>query len=82
MTPLTIADHLDQLAAQMVSVAVELDYYGGFDPEARRKSVELLGAADIARGWADALRCENTTSEPSSSYKPPPSSPSPCVGLG
>lgn len=51
-----LADRVDALAAEMVAVAADLDWYGGFNDEMHEHSVELLGAASIARGWAKGIR--------------------------
>ena len=56
MTLTELADRIESLAAGMTSVAVDLDWYGGFNVEMHEHSVELLGAANIARGWANGIR--------------------------
>lgn len=56
MTLTELADRVDALATDMEDTAVDLDYFGGFNAEMHKHSVELLGAADIARGWANGIR--------------------------
>lgn len=58
MTSTHIAQKLRALAVQMRDVAADLDYYGGFNPEAKQKAVELAGAAGIADSWADHIEEE------------------------
>lgn len=58
-TPMTtdlLAQKLRALAVQMRDVAADLDYYGGFNPEARDKAALLAGVAGIADNWADHVK--------------------------
>lgn len=54
--PEDIIARLEQLAADMACVAVDLEYHGGFNAEIVEHSRELLGASAIARGWAKGMR--------------------------
>lgn len=56
MTLTELADRIESLAADMTNVAVDLDYFGGFNVEMHEHSVELLGAANVARTWASGIR--------------------------
>jgi hypothetical protein len=49
-----IATRLRALADDMEGIAVDMDYFGGF-AEWARHSKEMLGAAWIARQWADSI---------------------------
>jgi hypothetical protein len=40
----------------MQEVAIELEYYGGFDPEALDHSKELKGASHIVEQWAESIK--------------------------
>lgn len=51
-----LVGRLEALAKHMLDVAVELEYYGGFDQRAAARAEELAGAAGIARGWAEHLQ--------------------------
>ena len=55
ITPQTIADRLQTLAAEMLDVAAEMDYFGGFSLIGQHGK-ELAGAAVIAQSWADGIR--------------------------
>ena len=59
MTPTKrqIARRLRTLANRMADVAADMDYYGGF-AEWSQHGKELLGAARIARQWADEIEIE------------------------
>jgi hypothetical protein len=52
----TLIDNLGDLALHMQEVAIELEYYGGFDPEALDHSKELTGASHIVEQWAEAIK--------------------------
>jgi hypothetical protein len=52
----SLADRVLALSDLMHSVAVELEYFGGFDPLALPRAEELHGAADIATEWATEIR--------------------------
>ena len=49
-----IAEHLKFLAADMDAVALAMDYYGGIAPWALHAR-EMMGAAEMAREWADEI---------------------------
>ena len=53
MNPL--APKLRALAFMMADAAADLDYYGGFDSNARRHAKELAGAARMVKGWARTI---------------------------
>jgi hypothetical protein len=50
-----LIDNLVDLALHMQEVAIELEYYGGFDPEALDHAKELTGASHIVEQWAEAI---------------------------
>ena len=52
-----LASRLRVLAAHMLEVAVEMDYYGGFS-EIAVHARELQGAAGIALSWADSITAD------------------------
>lgn len=57
MTRLEIADRLEKLAAAMLEIGVEMDYFGGLtDAEIAEHGRELCGAARIAQDWAFCIR--------------------------
>ena len=49
-----IAARLRALADDMEGIAVDMDYFGGF-AEWAKHGKEMLGAAWIARQWADSI---------------------------
>lgn len=49
-----IAEHLRFLADDMDAVALAMDYYGGLAPWAQHAK-EMMGAAEMAREWADEI---------------------------
>lgn len=49
--PADIADLLAGLALQMDDVAMQMEYYGGFDAEMVQHAAELRGAADLVSAW-------------------------------
>ena len=49
-----LASRLRVLAAHMLDVAVDMEYYGGFS-EMALHGQELRGAACIATSWADSI---------------------------
>ena len=51
-----LADKLTDLADELQTVAVLMDYYGGFDGKMQAHAKELLGAAQIARQWSRQVR--------------------------
>lgn len=50
MTKDQIAERLIKLSCDMEEIGAAMDYYGGF-AEWARHSVELIGAAAIAKKW-------------------------------
>lgn len=52
-----IARRLRWLAAHMADTGADMDYFGGF-AEWAQHGKELLGAARIARQWADEIEAE------------------------
>lgn len=48
----TMPDKLRALSAHMETVAVEMDYFGGFAPWVRHGG-ELMGAARLVAAWAE-----------------------------
>lgn len=55
ITPQTIADRLQKLAGEMLDIAAEMDYFGGFSLIGLHGK-ELAGAALCAQSWADGIR--------------------------
>lgn len=55
MTKAQISAALQKLADDMQTIAVAMDYYGGFNTEFQQHSKDLLGAAYMARDWADEV---------------------------
>ncbi len=49
---------LSALARRMLTVAANLEYYGGFSKAAAKHSRELAGAARVVAGWAKNIRAE------------------------
>lgn len=47
-----------KVAEHMETVGAAMDYYGGFDAEVAAHGREMIGAAQIARTWADGMEEE------------------------
>lgn len=58
MTPLQIAKQLRKLSKLMTTLGVAMDYYGGFG-EIAQHGREMVGAGEIARGWARGIEAEH-----------------------
>jgi hypothetical protein len=59
VSPLALlSERVHMLSAEMLSVAVDMDYYGGFDGNMQAKARELLGASKIAKRWAKQIKRE------------------------
>ncbi|MDD2978297.1 hypothetical protein [Aquabacterium sp.] len=69
ITPQTIADRLQQLAAQMLDTAVQMDYFGGFSLIGQHGK-ELAGAAVVAQSWADGIREDYPAEDESAPEQP------------
>lgn len=69
ITPHTIADRLQQLAAEMLDIAAEMDYFGGFS-QIGKHGKELAAAAMCVQSWADGIR-ENYPSDPDAATEQP-----------
>ncbi len=50
----TISQELCKLSRQMEAIGIKMEYYGGFS-EMGKHGRELIGAAKIAREWADNI---------------------------
>ena len=46
---------LRELSVQMLDLAVELDYFGGFNSSTSQMAAELAGASGVIMNWADVL---------------------------
>ena len=55
ISPLSIAERLDALSEQMLNIATEMDYFGGFG-EMATLGKDLAGAARYAKTWAAGIR--------------------------
>lgn len=53
-SPQSIAKRLRALSTEMMSIAIDMDYYGGM-AEWAKHGVELAGAAHIAQEWASEM---------------------------
>lgn len=49
---------LSALARRMLTVAADLEYYGGFSKASAKHSRELAGAARVVARWAKHIRAE------------------------
>lgn len=47
--------NMEQLQVDMINVAAELEYYGGFNPDFLEKSKELIGASNVLKNWIEAI---------------------------
>lgn len=50
-----LCESLEMLALLMQDISDEMHYYGGFDPEALKHSVELSNASQQVLEWAETL---------------------------
>tara|TARA_R110002153_G_C13332612_1_gene498586 strand:+ start:13001 stop:13210 length:210 start_codon:yes stop_codon:yes gene_type:complete len=53
-----LIDALRKLADNMESIGSAMDYYGGFAAHIADHGNEIMGAALVARGWADGIENE------------------------
>lgn len=51
-----MADEIEELAKSMIVVANRMIYFGGFDLNIKHHAEQLIGAAEIANGWAECIR--------------------------
>jgi hypothetical protein len=58
MTPAEIVARLRTVAAEMESLGAAMDYFGGFGGRMTQHGREMVGAAGIAREWADEIEAE------------------------
>lgn len=56
MTLTELAARVDALATDMEDTAVDMEVLSPLDGELHEHSLQLLGAANIARGWANGIR--------------------------
>lgn len=54
-----LIDSLRKLSEDMLSVAVDLDYFGGLNSEITQHASELAGAAGVVLTWADGMEEES-----------------------
>lgn len=54
-----LVKQIRKVSEQMRDLGVNMDYYGGFGVIAQHGR-EMVGAANIAEGWAKELESENT----------------------
>lgn len=59
MTTGEIITRLRAVAAEMASLGVAMDYYGGFNGLMAQHGREMVGAAGIAREWADEIEASS-----------------------
>lgn len=57
-----LAKRIRRVAAQMQRLGAHMNYYGGFS-EIGQHGREMLGAANIARGWAEGIEGEMKNEE-------------------
>lgn len=57
-TPADIAAALRDLSERMFIVGTAMDYFGGFDKYMVERGAEMVGAAAIPLGWADAIEAK------------------------
>ena len=69
ISPLSIADRLEALSEQMLNIATEMDYFGGFSLIGQNGK-HLAGAAVVAQSWADGIR-EDYPAEDDSALEQP-----------
>lgn len=62
MTAEEIARRLREVAAEMEQLGAAMDYYGygGFNGRVARHGREMVGAAGIARDWAEEIESAKT----------------------
>lgn len=60
MTAEEIALRLREVAAEMEQLGAAMDYYGGFNGRMARHGREMVGAAGIARDWAEEIESAKT----------------------
>lgn len=53
----SLSRELYKVSWQMEKLGIKMDYYGGFG-EMGKHGRELIGAAIVARGWADGIESE------------------------
>ena len=58
MTPAEIVARLRAVAADMEALGAAMDYFGGFTGRMTQHGREMVGAAGIAREWADEIEAE------------------------
>lgn len=58
MTPAEIVARLRAVAVEMESLGAAMDYFGGFGGRMAQHGREMVGAAEIAREWADEIEAE------------------------
>lgn len=56
MRPIEIAHELDKLATELIATSVTLDYFAGFDSEAKHKAKLLQMTAGVVVGWAEEIK--------------------------
>lgn len=59
MTPAEIVARLRAVAADMEALGAAMDYFGGFNGRMTQHGREMVGAAGIAREWADEIEAES-----------------------
>lgn len=47
--------NMEQLRIDMLNVSVELEYFGGFNPEFSEKAKGLIAASNILKGWIEDI---------------------------
>ena len=60
MTAKEIARRLREVAAEMEQLGAAMDYYGGFNGRMACHGREMVGAAGIARDWAEEIESAKT----------------------
>jgi hypothetical protein len=47
-----LSERVEMLSIQMRNVAIDMEYYGGFNGNMTKRAKELLGASRLAKQWA------------------------------
>lgn len=62
LTKQDMLERMEELRINMLSVGVDLEYFGGFNGSMAQKAKELIGASVVLQTWMEGIEMESLES--------------------
>ena len=62
LTKQEMLERMEELRIHMLSVGVDLEYFGGFNGSMAQKAKELIGASVVLQTWMEGIEMESLES--------------------